>query len=248
MSEGPQAGSRLAGGPSRGVLPGSLVGGLLLLVSLGCSGKAEGVRPDDMSAEQHRAAARREEAVAATQKAEWNPNAVVPNPPSPVQAPVAGEGTYAYALPAYNPTDWHLAEARKHEAHARQHEAAAVSLERFERAECKDFPPATRPSCPLLGPAEDIHDIDGGVVIRFAPSVRVDAIVAHMKCHLAYARAQGYQDAPTCPLYLPGLSIRLGAAPSTVEITVDKKKRQQVEALRHSAHEEIAIEEKRPPG
>ena len=187
-----------------------------------CGGGGQTVR-DDTSPEQHRAEAQREEAATIAH---------------------AGQGKPNTAIHEHSPVDRHSAEVEKHKTHARQHEATAAKLGHFEQAECKDVPPSTRVTCPLLGPAEDIRDIEGGVVIRFAPSIRADAVVAQMKCHLAYARAQGYRDAPSCPLYVAGLSVRLGAAPSTVEITVSERER--VGELRRSAHEEVAIET-RPP-
>lgn len=228
--------SPISGTRIRGRFALFLIAGVTLEAG-NCGGAGQTVRPDDMSAEQHRAEAQREETAAAAHQAQWNPKAAMP---SPFRDPIDHGGEHVFSSLEYNPTDWQLAEAEKHKAHAKQHEAAAANLEHFEQAECKEFSASTRASCPLLGPAEDIRDIDGGVVIRFATSVRVDAVVAHMKCHLAYARVQGFPGASTCPLYLPGLRVRLGAAPSTVEITIGEQGR--VEELRRSAHEEVAIE------
>ena len=209
-----------------------------------CGQSAPAVRSgDSMSAEQHREEAQREETIAAAHKAAWNPTAGVPGPArDPIDHDPNG---YLYAAPDYNPTAWHLAEAEKHTAHAQQHEAAAAQLERFEESECRDFPPAVRATCPLFGPAEDVRDVPDGVSIRFAPTVRVDAVLSHMKCHLAYARAQGFAKAAACPLYMPGVSVRLASAPSTIEVTVSDHR--SVAELRRNARDDIAIDT-RPAG
>lgn len=202
----------------------------------GCGGGGQTVRPDDMSAEQHRAEAQRENVAADGHGPARTPNATQA---SPYRGPISSNDDYLYPIPVYNPTDWYLTEIGKHRAHAQQHEAAAKSLEKFEDAECGNFPASSRAACPLLGPAQEIHEIEGGVSIRMAPGVRVDAVVAHMKCHLAYARAHGYQEATSCPLYLPGLAVKRGADPTTVEITVADKWR--VAELRRHAYEEVII-------
>ena len=206
-----------------------------------CGGGAKTVRPDEMSAEKHRAEAQRENIAADNHAKAWTPSAAKP---SPFRNPIDSSNDFLYPLPVYNPTDWHLAEVEKHRAHARQHETAAQSLEKFEGAECKDFPPATRAACPLLGPAQAMREIDGGVSIRMAPSVRVDAVVAHMMCHLAYARAHGYQEETNCPLYMPGLSVKRGSDPATIDITVADKWR--VAELRRHAYEEVVVSTRLP--
>jgi hypothetical protein len=203
----------------------------------GCGSGKSAVRPDDLSVEQHRDEARKENKAADSHAKQWNPRAAEP---SPFRNPIDSAGDqYAFPVPVYNPTDKHLDEVDRHRAHARQHEAAAHALETFEQAECKDFPPTTRASCPLLGPAQGVEDIDGGVRIHMLPTVRVDAVVAHMKCHFAYARSHGFDDATNCPLYLPNLDIRRGADPATVDITVADKSR--IADLRRHAHEEVVV-------
>ena len=208
-----------------------------------CAGGNPAVSPDEMSAQKHRQEAEKEHQVADSHAKQWNPTAAQP---SPFRDPIDAQGgTYLYSTPVYNPTDWHLEQADRHRSHARNHEAAARSLEKFEEAECKSFPPATRAACPLLGPAESIQDIDGGVRVRMAPSVRVDAIVAHMKCHQAYARSHGYESASSCGLYLAGLEIRRDADPAGIDMTMADRSR--VADLRRHAHEEVIVPASRRP-
>jgi hypothetical protein len=189
-----------------------------MAIALGsCAGSGAAVRPDEMSATQHKQEAARERELARQNDAAFSVNAAGP---SPFRDPTEhSAGDYVYSIPVYNPTEGRLADAERHRAHARQHEAAARSLEQFEEVECKEFPPATRAACPLLGPATAIDDIPGGVRVTFAPGTRVDAVIAHMRCHYAYARARAFDEAVSCPLYIRGIEIRQGANPMSVDIT-----------------------------
>ena len=56
--------------------------------------------------------------------------------------------------------------------------------------------------------------------MTFAHGTRVDAVVEHMRCHYAFARARAFVDAVSCPLYFRGVEIRRGFDPLAVEITV----------------------------
>ena len=148
---------------------------------------ASTVKPEDMSAAAHRQEAARERARADDAYARWQPNARTPLPAAPAGS-VDGPRMYPIDLYPYNPTDRALADAERHLRHAREHEAAAVALEGFEDAECRDFAPKARAACPLLGPVASIEDRADGVRFVLAPGAPVAAIVAHMRCHLAFAR------------------------------------------------------------
>ena len=182
-----------------------------LLIS--CAESSPAVKADDMSAAQHHEQAEREAAAAQREAGRYDPSA---SKPSPFGDPLGKD--YLYAVTVYNPTEGHLAEAEKHRAHARQHERAAQFLEEFEQAECADFPAATRAACPLLGPVVGITDVDGGVRIQFKEGARVDAVIAHMRCHYAFARARAFEPSASCPLYVRGIEIRRALAPTAVEI------------------------------
>ena len=62
------------------------------------------------------------------------------------------------------------------------------------------------------GRSRQIEDVPRGVRVTFAPGARVDAIVEHMRCQYAYARAHAFDARVTCPLYMPGISIRRAGA------------------------------------
>jgi hypothetical protein len=187
----------------------SILVGLILFVST-CGAGRQTVKPDDMSAEQHGREAQHERLQAREQQDSYHPEADRP-------IPVPDKG-YLFSLPVYNPTEGHLFEAKAHEKHARQHEAAARYLQKFEEGECGDFPSSTRAACPLLGPVSEIVDIPGGIRVRLTSGTRADAVVAHMHCHYAFARARAFAENASCPLYVRGIQIKRGRDPTTVEI------------------------------
>jgi hypothetical protein len=172
-----------------------------LLLAVSCAGSKQAVRPEDMSAAEHRAAAARESEAAARASSE--------------------PGNYLFPRSVYDPSvpsAGPLLEADKHLAHSQEHLAEAHAMEAFEQEECRDFPPRTRAACPLLSHVVGIEDIARGVRIRMAPGVRVDAVVAHMRCHYAFARARAFGDAVSCPLYIRDIEIRASDDKAGVEI------------------------------
>ena len=186
---------------------------LAVALAVSCSASNPAVKPEEMSAAQHRAEADREAETARHEAGMYKPQAAQP---APFGDPLGKD--YLYSVPIYNPTESHLKEAEAHRAHARRHEAAAQYLESFEQSECRKFPPATRAACPLLGPVARIDDIPGGVRVRFTEGVRVDAVIAHMRCHYAYAQTRGFDGSVGCPLYVRGLEIRPALDPLAVEL------------------------------
>ena len=172
-----------------------LVGAALGL--MGCGG-ATGVRPDDMSAEQHRAAASRHEAHAGQHEEEFDPDA------RDTRA-TTGAG-FEFAEEIYNPTQSHANAAAREHAVAEQHLQAAAALEAYEAEECGSFPAATRATCPLLGQLERAEDVDSGVRLYFQDQVNADAVYAHIRCHIAFARTAGREGMDGCPMYVPGVT------------------------------------------
>jgi hypothetical protein len=205
-----------------------------LVLGLACSASNPSVKPDEASVAGHREEAHRESQTAAKEAAMYKPQAAQP---SPFGDPLGKD--YLYSVPLYNPTEGHLHEAELHRAHARQHEAAAQFLERFEEAECRQFPPSTRAACPLLGPVIRLEDISGGVRATLADGAPVDAVLAHMRCHYAYARARGFDDKVGCPLYVKGIDIRKGLDPRAIELVA--KDEPTVRLIREHAREEAVF-------
>ncbi len=207
---------------------------ILIAATVGCGAGAPAVKPDDMGAAEHRQQATQERAEAAEHARRYDPGAARPVPMTPIST--GADGTYLFPTSIYNPTETHLSEADRHRAHARQHEKAAQALERFEEAECHAFPPSSRAACPLLAPVTRVDDVDGGVRVTLLRGARVDAVVAHMRCHYAYARARGFDARVSCPLYMPGVDIRASRDGAAVEITTADPKA--VAELRGRAREE----------
>lgn len=177
----------------------------------GCGSTAAGVRPDDMSAEEHARQARAEEAAADRHEAQYDPAAVETREAT---GGVAARNEGGGAVRSVNPTAVHREEAATHHEHAEQHAAAAQALRAYEAAECRAFPPETRAACPLLSDVTGVTDIAGGVRISFAPGAPLDALIARMRCHFAYARTRAYEGMQSCPLYIRGVDVRAGAGNS----------------------------------
>ena len=188
-----------------------------LALFIGCGANHRAVRPDEMSAAAHRQEARRESEAARGDLQEFKSSS---SQRSTVHVGRATpEGGVFFDSDDYDPRNDYLLRAQQLRRHAQQHEAAARALESFEEEECKEFSPAIRAACPLLGPVVEIVDIPGGIRARFAETVRVDAVVAHMRCHLAYARTRGFDTALLgCPLYVRGTELRRASDPRAVEI------------------------------
>jgi hypothetical protein len=211
----------------------------LLVLGAACAAKEPNVKPDDLSAADHRAQAEHERKMARESADRYDPAAARVSP----LAPAAAGGVFPVSV--YNPTEGYLREADKHRAHAKQHDAAAKALEKFEAAECGALPESTRAACPLIGPVTRIDDISGGVRVTFSPGTRVDAVVAHMRCHYAYARARAFDARVSCPLYMPGIRIRQ-VTPQAVELLADDAKR--VDELRGRSREEaVYASDRRTP-
>lgn len=176
---------------------------------LAACGGSQGTHPDDMSAEEHRQAAAEEDSEAAAHESEYDPNRA---------AQTTAQADMVFGLGDYNPTAGHLAIASEHEELAAEHRAAAAALETFEEEQCARFPPESRAACPLLGQVESIEDVDGGVRLSLAEGVNEPAMVEHLRCHLAFARAQGREGMDHCPLYVSGAQVRTD---SGVTLTTD---------------------------
>jgi hypothetical protein len=180
--------------------------GLVLVGSCATTPAPPPVRPEELSAAGHRQEAARERARAEDAFARYQPTARASMPTAPAGT-TDGPRLYPLDLYPYNPTERAIADAERHLRHAREHEAAAAVLEGFEDAECRDLAPKARAACPVLAPVAAITDRADGVHIVFSAGAAVAATVAHMRCHLAFARARGFADAGDCPLYMRGVEI-----------------------------------------
>jgi hypothetical protein len=113
-----------------------------------------------------------------------------------------------YSIDVYDPADSRLALAAEHREHAEAHRRQAEALRAFEDEECGEFPESARSACPFLLGLREIEDIDGGVQVVFDVDAPIDAIVDHIRCHLAFVAAQGAEGIDDCALYVPGATVR----------------------------------------
>ena len=201
----------------------ALAAGTLGFVAGGCAQKE--VRPDDLSAQGHRQEASREHAQADAERAQFDPYARASSPIQVQNLPTVGE---------YNPTERHLRRAAEHAQHAREHERAAAELERFEDAACGILPVHERAACPVMGPIAAVRDVADGVELQLLDGERLPEVIAHMRCHLAYARTRGFETAPDCPLYMRGLEIHPSPDGRSIDLTA--KEPRVIEELRRRVH------------
>lgn len=108
----------------------------------------------------------------------------------------------------FNPTEQYRDRAERHRQHANEHRRQATELRTFEAQECAFLPEATREACPLLLGVEQMEDVDGGVRITFASGDEMAPIVEHLRCHIAFAAAEGRDGMENCALYVPGAQVR----------------------------------------
>lgn len=110
-----------------------------------------------------------------------------------------------------------------------------AAMEHFDAPVCDGIPVRSRRSCPLLATVAAIEPVENGFDVRFRPWVAVDRAVELMRCHRAYGETHGSHPMPFCPLYLPGLEIRV-LDESTVRFTVDDDESLQELERRLRAH------------
>ena len=201
---------------------------LLTMGTAACGGS--GTQPDDMSAEEHRAAGDEHEEEAGTHDSRYDPEA------QRTGRSIVGTSDFAYDEGTYNPTAHHQDTAERHRGIAQQHRAAAAALELFEEAQCSMFPPSTRVTCPLLGQTVEAADVPDGVRLRLREGVNADAALDHVRCHLAFARSHGRQGMDRCPLYLPEVSVAPTEDGALILTTRDAE---QVPALRERARTHV---------
>jgi hypothetical protein len=125
----------------------------------------------------------------------------------------------SFPVEAYNPTSTQLKLAEKLLDHVRHHEAAAQKLENAARSACAAFPEETRYASPLVGNLTEVADIEKGVRLKFRKDLPLDAVFAHIQCHLALARAEGYASIPDCPLFVRG--VRAAKQDDAVDLIAD---------------------------
>ncbi len=204
-------------------------GAALLLLEIGCGGVGPGTEPDAMSAEAHREEASEEAGDARAHERRYEAWA---------RRSRGGHRRDPQQLEPYNPAAVYRRLARQHHRQAREHLEAARILGEFEEAECGAFPPDIRVVCPLIGQVDAVEDVSTGVRVRLAEGIDVDAAIAHMRCHLAFAGTQGRVGMDTCPLYLRGIRVERVAQSRSIDLVPGNP--DDLEALRLRTHLHVA--------
>ncbi len=171
------------------------------------------VRAEDMSAEEHRAAARREEGVSAGLQGTTDPSF-----PGEVSAPYADRVTGRQDVASETSSGLRVTRARSYTKHASEHLQAAELLETFEAAECTRSPHQERAMCPVLQDVIRVENTRTGVRLILVEGADAEKVVNHMRCHHAFGKTRGFQDMDSCPLYLNQIRIRK-TAPGVIELT-----------------------------
>ena len=192
------------------------VGMAILGLLLGCA-STPGAKPEDMSAKSHEEAAAAEAAKAEQHAAKYDPNA-----PGAVDPEVAAGSDFGFEGTDFNPTDAHNMQAEKHRRHADDHAAAAETLRRAEEDACESIAPDSRSWCPLLGPVAASENTPNGVRITVREGTNVEALVARVRCHVAFANTEGREGMDRCPLYVRGVQVQQ-AGPNSIELSTKGK-------------------------
>jgi hypothetical protein len=196
--------------------------GLLLAAGACISRSPTVIKPDEMSAAEHRRQAAREQSMAREY------DRTLEHDPLVWQQPLEAPAGFVFPISPLNremaervaEDDRNIKQANALRDEARQHKRAARTLEKFEKAECGGTPASARAACPVLGPLAQLDDIPGGVRATFSDPARVDGVVAQMRCHFAYEQTRGFDEATACPMYLPGIDIRQAVDnPAAVDVT-----------------------------
>jgi hypothetical protein len=164
---------------------------------LGCGGP-QNPRTENLTAAQHEAEAQREEQSAQEHQERYDPSATTTRPSS-------GSVDVERVV---NPTSGELDRAEAHRTHAQAHRERAAELRTFEARECRGLSDSERAACPLLLDLERVDDVERGVRLVFAPGTDLAPIESEIRCHLAFAAAQGREGIDQCALYVHGASAR----------------------------------------
>lgn len=204
---------------------------VVALLAAGCA-SARPARP--LSAAQHEAAARNEEALAARQAARFDPSATEERKQCTALGPQKVASEFDLCLPAVeNPTAKHLRQAEEHDRRAAEHRAESAALRAAADGACAGLPPGDRDVSPFERAAaiEEVAALGGeddGAVVTFRqePGLTAGRLAHQLACHQARYAALG-RDAPGAavdPIAPAGVEARVsqGGGVLEVELTADE--------------------------
>jgi len=194
--------------------------GVVFSASVMAAACSHEVRPDDMSAEAHRAAAQKESEAARREMAKAMYESPGLDLLSPGIIPELYYNPDAASNLAYDPA----LRARWLERRAREHEQAATELESFAAAACKDVPTLQPGTCSALGPVAEVRAVDGGVRLTLVASARVDVLLPQLRCTYAHERERGFRDRRECAFAVPGVEFRATSDPQAIDVVSQDSK------------------------
>jgi hypothetical protein len=190
--------------------------------TLGCAADP-GTQPHDMSATQHEAMAKNEEAQAAGHAEQHDPSAT--------NATEVCSGKGGCWTSTSNPTAEHGDDAKHHHELAAKHRAAAAVLTDAEKSACAGISDDDRDISPFYhrediqsvsvltetvksGKSSTQKEVGATVVFRAVPGMTAEWLQRVVDCHLARAAAVGH-DMPEmsyCPLMPKGVKAKVTSA------------------------------------
>lgn len=174
-------------------------------------------RPEEMSAEAHRAEAAKHAKNARQEESKVNPNQ--PPPPPPPSGTIGNGPIPLGELWAYDPNAYHKYNAELEREHAQEHLRAAQALEGFEAKACEGIPKEQRAACPLLTPfVSAVQETQRGVIFHLKSADETGPLMKRMKCHWAFAQARAFDQKIACPLYERNVEIHAGKDPATIAV------------------------------
>jgi len=174
----------------------------ILLVGCG-AGQVKGTFPDDMSREDHLAAAEMDQAKAEAALDRYDPSDLRER---------ASTGTL------YNPTEVFKDRATRYKDLAERHRAAARKLDEFEAEQCRGATEEDKLESPIEAVTEEVQDIDGGVRVFLSENADVEKVLAAARCHRAHARARGWVGMEDCLLNIPDLKLTTAKNAHAIDI------------------------------
>lgn len=198
----------------------------LVVILLGACGATPGTRPDDMTAVEHRAEARRHDrqgrAAPYYRGSYW------------------GGGYWGHGGPSYvyghYPWGYYWDSGSAHYGVAQEHEDAAAIVEKRYRDACGLVDPKAAPVSPFARLAKQITPIDNGVVLRLALEAGPpDVLLAEIQCHSAWLRLAPRTEAARDICALKGLEYMVRAEPDAIAVTITSRDPQLLPELRRRA-------------
>ena len=221
------------------------VSALFALLPLGCAADP-GTKPHDMSAVQHEAMAKNEEAASAGHADRHDPNAA--------ESRTTCSGRTGCWTSISNPTAQHSEDAKRHRELAQKHRAASAALVDAEAKACSGIEADDRDISPFYH-REDIESVmpltetvkagkattekvvGSTIVFRAVPGLTAEWLQRVVDCHVARASAMGHSmpEMSYCPLVLKGVKAKATSSGSGFAVNISSDDPATVEEIQKRA-------------